>query len=277
MVSLSSILKDSAKYRADISTRPTRFAFVIRDDLSTENLMKVLEYNSLIWGGYYNLLLPTNGETIEDGWWHNLLCLSPDKIVYCSNDGDDAAFSDLMRLTSERVQPFHQYRWNTWNGDVVEVHQQAYVDWFDAVPMVYPYRHWIEKLREPIPPDRSHVQIAKVETDNPFYECIMAQVGSAKGMYEEGLTESFGARLLEFGSRDIEDYLHLMSDLQKSMTPLLFTQYQLSAYSSIGFDTKPEGLTVVPVGDNLVEDICVFWSLRLAPLFPSRERCTANS
>jgi hypothetical protein len=55
---------------ATISTRPMKVAFLIREDITRMELIKYLEYNTSTWGGYYNLLIPTNGKTLKKDW-HN--------------------------------------------------------------------------------------------------------------------------------------------------------------------------------------------------------------
>lgn len=51
---------------ATVSTRPLKLAFIINEATSKEQLLKYLEYNSTVWGGFYNPLLPTGGRTLRD-------------------------------------------------------------------------------------------------------------------------------------------------------------------------------------------------------------------
>ena len=38
-----------------------RLSFVINESSTVSELLKIFEFNSTIWGGYYNIIVPTDG------------------------------------------------------------------------------------------------------------------------------------------------------------------------------------------------------------------------
>ena len=91
---------------ATLSTRPLRIAFVIHEGLPNEAIERVLQYNSLVWGGNFNLLIPSNGKTIDDDWFKTLTMHDPDYIFLCG-DIDDFVKHQIYQT----IQPFFLYQW----------------------------------------------------------------------------------------------------------------------------------------------------------------------
>src|SRR5688572_12560686 len=74
---------------AGVSTRPLKLTFLIDENTPKPQILKYFEYNSTIWGGFYNLLVPTDGKTLREYWWQSLISYSPDKIIVCGEVAED--------------------------------------------------------------------------------------------------------------------------------------------------------------------------------------------
>jgi len=258
----------SERLRAELSTRPLRLAFVIRDDLSLDHLLQILDYNSVIWGGYHNCLIPTNGEEIEQDWWINLTRCRPDKVVFCGDKGEQVVSSELLETVQDEIQPFSLHIWNEWEKDSIELHKTGRQDRIGSIPVLYLLQYLVDNLRGPVEQGKSNVRIPRVAPDCPLRTCIAAQVGIAKGMYEEGYVKSLKAEYVDFESSDLGEHLARLAEFNVNdrLSPLDFTDRYLRR--TIAFESsnreRPEGLSIVLLDKNWVQDVCVFWNLRHA-------------
>jgi hypothetical protein len=256
---------ESEQLRAELTTRPLRLAFVIRDDLTLNHLAKVLEYNSVIWGGYHNALVPTNGEKIERDWWINLIRHRPDKVVFCGDRGNTVVSPELVKAVTDGIQPFSCCEWDQWEKDVVELHKTGRQDQIGSIPMLYLLQYLVESLHRPIEQGRSNVRIPRIAPDHPFYACVAAHVGVIRDLYEEGARESLGAECVDFESSDPGEYFAQLAEFDGRLYPLSLTHQYLGMTTAFEGSGRPRGLSIVLIDRNWVQDICVFWNLRLAP------------
>jgi len=256
----------SERLRAELSTRPLRLAFVIRDDLSLDHLLQILDYNSVIWGGYHNCLIPTNGEEIEKDWWINLTRYRPDKVVFCGDKGEQVVSSELLKTVKDEIQPFSWHKWNKWEEDIIELHKTGRQDQIGSIPVLYLLQYLVDNLRGPVEQGKSNVRIPRIASDYPFRTCIAAQVGIARGMYEEGSVESLKAEYVDFESSDLGEHLARLAEFNDRLPPLDFTDRYLRMATSFEWSERerPKGLSIVLLDKNWVQDVCVFWNLRQA-------------
>jgi hypothetical protein len=256
------------RLQAELTTRPLRLAFVIRDDLALAHLVKILEYNSVVWGGYYNALIPTDGQEIEKEWQEQLVRHRPDKVVFCGDQGAPIVSPDISEAIRNELQPFSLHRWGQWDEDLVSFHKEGRQDSFGSLPMLYPLHYLVDNLRSTIEHGRSNVRIPEIEPNHPFYACVAAQVGIARDLYKEVLRESLEAECVEFKSDDPGEYAAQLAQFDGRLYPLGLTTRGLSKTTWWSGRERPEGLSIVLIDKNWVRDICLFWNLRLASTLP---------
>ena len=238
---------------ATVSTRPLKLAFIINETTSKEQLLKYLEYNSTVWGGFYNPLLPTDGQTLRDDWWQVLINQDPDKIIICGEVSEG-----LLKELFERVQPYGIYEWS---DDAGSLHRSG-VDNFGSVPMIYPLIHLYEESR---PIKKSNLRVPHAtSSDTTYYEYAAAQFGTAPDSYREFYHDVFHAESVDFSNIGFTDYLALLSELDERLTPLRATRSGLSPVVTMSL----RRLTIVLVGDQFVSDYCLFWNLRMQQSLP---------
>ena len=51
---------------AKISIRPLKIAFLINREVGIEGLRKIIQFNSTVWNGIYNIIIPSDGSDIDD-------------------------------------------------------------------------------------------------------------------------------------------------------------------------------------------------------------------
>ena len=68
-------------YSIYVDKRPIRIAFLVDPSPdSIEKVDRIIRYNRRLWGGRYNPIILTDGNTIEDKWWKFLRDVDPDII-----------------------------------------------------------------------------------------------------------------------------------------------------------------------------------------------------
>jgi len=157
--------------QAELSTRPLRYAFVIREDIEPGHLAQILEYNSAVWGGYYSCMVPTDGQTIEESWRNNLYLYRPDKVVFCGDKGSSVVTDELVETVWGELQPFSLRKWVEWDKskDLAKIHQEGRSDGLlDVTPLIYPLLHWAESLRSPIEEGQSRARIPTIDEEHPL-------------------------------------------------------------------------------------------------------------
>lgn len=85
-------------YSIYIDKRPIRIAFLVDPSPdSIETVDQIIGYNRGLWGGRYNPIILTDGQTIEDNWWKFLREIDPDII------------KPLVPLSVELVEKFEKF------------------------------------------------------------------------------------------------------------------------------------------------------------------------
>jgi hypothetical protein len=77
------------------SVRPARVAVLIdkSDEDWQDTCLHVVEFFSQIWGGAYNLIVPTDGRTIDERFWTILEAFDADNLYVYRKSGEDIKFS----------------------------------------------------------------------------------------------------------------------------------------------------------------------------------------
>jgi len=240
---------------AAISTRPLRLAFIIHIDTPKAQLLKYLEYNAIIWGGFYNVFIPSDGQTLREDWWRVLTDHDPDGIILCGEIS-----SSLTEEICTRIQPYHVWEWS---DDVAENHRLG-VDGLENMPM-WPLMFHLYQSSRPI--SQSNVRIPQIESGYPYREYVTAQFGALPEEYVELCTEALQGKFVKFDANDFSRYLTCLAEFEGRLSPIQMTKSYLSTTSAGVLDT---GFTIVLVGDTYVPDFCLFSNLRMQPPLASK-------
>lgn len=101
------------------SLRPHRVATLIFKEADwREKCLKLIESYSQIWGGAYNLIIPTNGEKIDEKFWVLLKKFDPDYIATYSspNETHNSISNKLKKELFTRLNTFLTY-----DGDEIDI------------------------------------------------------------------------------------------------------------------------------------------------------------
>lgn len=77
------------------SVRPHRIAILIdkNDDVWQDTCLRIIEFFSQLWGGAYNIIVPTDGNAIDDRFWTILESFDPDHLYVYRKSGEDVRLS----------------------------------------------------------------------------------------------------------------------------------------------------------------------------------------
>ena len=256
--------------RTDLIVRPLRLAFIIREDLLQENLLRLLTYISSIWGGYFSCLIPSDGIKISDTDWNSLDFYEPDKVVFCSNEKESFS-AELVNKIRNKNFPFAVLSIDDWDSskDIFNLEMKHDSDpLISSIPLIVPMQYKLNELKQPIEEDKSQVRIPKVSQNHSLTLYIAAQVGMVSNFNKKAYLSGFKAKEIEFVTNKVKDYLTLLAEFENKFSPLNMTQLDIKMTVTIhGASERPEGLNIVFGGNNILLDLCKFWNLRLSHSF----------
>ena len=93
------------------SVRPGRVAVLIdKSDADWQNTaLRVIEFYSFMWGGGYNIIVPTDGQTIDVQFWTILEAFDPDYVYYYLKSGVDFRLNDKATFELQVDQQAGQF------------------------------------------------------------------------------------------------------------------------------------------------------------------------
>ena len=96
----------TAPYSIYVSKRPLRIAFLIEDNPeSTTIIDAIFTYNRDRWGGRYNPIVLTDGQTLTDARWSLLEAVDPDVVKSFVPLSDDLVGAIERRISPYLIQP----------------------------------------------------------------------------------------------------------------------------------------------------------------------------
>ncbi len=247
---------------ATLAVRPLRLAFLVRARASEEDVLTYLAYCSSVWGGVFNALIPTDGESLTEDWWRVIRAHDPDKVVCCG-----PISPALRREVEDTVQPFAVVDWT----DRGASEHSSGLATFGSVPMGLILWH-VYKLHRPV--EESNIRMVTPHQAGPLALCAAAQFGTVDEELSRIYGEGLRAQQVDLGLDDFEQYLDVLTQFRDRLSPLDMTKWNLSTFSEEGI--APPGFNLVLLSaTRWVEDLCVFWNLRMVPQVVYRESVLA--
>ena len=91
----------TSPYSIYVKKRPLRVAFLVEDKPESVTIIDaILAHNRDRWGGRYNSIVLTDGQTLTEAWWSFLEAVDPDVVKSCVTLTDD-----LLALLERRISP----------------------------------------------------------------------------------------------------------------------------------------------------------------------------
>jgi hypothetical protein len=92
---------------AEFTVRPLRFAYIVNRGIEYSELHQLIQYNTSLWGGKYNLFVPSDGDSIRSDWWRQLFFHDPDIIFYAGR-----VAGSIIKDLREKFQPIQMWSWD---------------------------------------------------------------------------------------------------------------------------------------------------------------------
>jgi len=99
--------------QVELLSRPIRYAYVIGAKPTKKEIIKVIMNCCESFGGFHNIIIPSNGETLDDWWGRFLIAGDPDVILlYGRFNNIEAIKSQIAQID---IQPF---KVKVWRGEL---------------------------------------------------------------------------------------------------------------------------------------------------------------
>jgi len=240
---------------ATVSIRPLRTAFLIEKDIPLENFRDLITYNTGIWGGKFNLLIPYSDSRLTHWNRQNLRMASPDVIaVFGENDG----FEFILGLISEDEPFFLQ----NWDRDDPKTLLEHYPDPLGNLSLRFLLQHKWTKIR---PTNSTNLRIPSISSDANINGtmCLAVQFG----LPDQQLDAIYRTNFLAEGRAiltNVKHYLDMSLGLFGSdyIAPIDMTTSKLTLIHGEGL-LFPE-FWLVLASANSIEDYCVYWNYRIS-------------
>lgn len=242
---------------ATVSVRPPRLAFVIHEEFSFEELTRVIRYNTTVWGGVFNALVPTDGRTLSDGWWATLEAHDPDRIIVCG-----AIEENLIESVEARLQPLGLYTWEDFFSE-----EPYRSDRSNNIRILSVLANISDQSGSQSP---IGVYIPIIEPKHPLFRYTVAQFGILDDRHSRVYTQYFRAETVDLHtSLDFPAYLNTLSNVLPGWYPLQMTTQGLESTIYAHGVTSP--VAIVLACDDYLQDLCAFWAVRMSPTLGRKE------
>jgi hypothetical protein len=248
---------------ARLCLRPLRVCYVVNRTVDENILNKVLQYNTSLWGGRYNLFVPTDGERIREDWLHLLLRHDADMVVYVG-DVDKA----LPPTLYNQLQPFSDAHWgDDWLKDL-----ERGLDRLNAMSMHTLLRaHSLTGSK--VQPQESNalypqIRLSRFERLFAFLLGVYPENSSLSSAYKTML----GAADAAFMPTSLHQYLSDLDSLKGKITPLSLTGHWLQERFANRFDSFFPGPHLI-LTDGLVDDLFLYHCARWATTARQERPC----
>ena len=237
---------------AILRNRPQKLSYIVNRSINSGTLRQVFEYNSSIWGGYYNIFIPTDGKLIREDWWLTLMDYDPDIVMFVGEISEG-----LKTQVLNEIQPFKVYDWNEWTEHIYNGYRYG----SDAllgiqIDVVIRHYHDTKGLVEKTDSNCIYPLISYRDQSNIF-PVLFGYYPSQS--FEKYYRSVFGAFDLSCSLTNLPDYLKLLEDTNDRFYPIMLTKQYLNTIFS-----EPEnryGTAIVLA--NEIDDLFLYHALRI--------------
>jgi len=243
-----------------LAVRPQRIAFIINTNLTEDKLLEIVEYNTSIWGGFYNLMVPSSSDHISPGYSLALVKYSPDRIIFCGEFGEN-----FRKSIIEGLEPFGAY------------HLDCDDKTLDSVAGgICPLKTSCLLEREVLAlkhDSASSIRIAKINSDHELKFFALAQLGNYREEAGRFVRERLKAKEVPFPSdQTFREYLTSLAEGLRMVYPVHLSEYHIKLTTTISLPL--DAVVVLSNEGTLVEAFCGFWNWRMdvgSRLMPSHD------
>lgn len=233
---------------AKFSVRPQRLVFVIDTNIEQSKLLDIVNYNTWVWGGFYNVLVPCRAGSIPDDYLRMLRDYDPDRLVFCGSVPETLR-TELVR----QIQPFN----------AVDLSQffptdRDPRDFINPICTPQLFSKEAARLKDG---SETNLRVPVAKAAHPLHYYLLAQTGSVDEKLYAFLTKKLKAQDVQFDeAQSLGEYLTSLSNCLDVLYPLRLTTRHLTPTFSLSFSSDAVVAFGLP-GD--VEALCMFWAWRM--------------
>ncbi len=246
----------------ELAVRPLRFAFIVNRSVENAVLKQIYQYNTSLWGGYYNLFVPTDGHFIRNDWLQQLIFHDPDVIFYVGEI--DQALGNEIYI---QIQPMEMY---TWNQAILE-NLTGEIDKIQPVLVDAMLERFFSESGK-LSPEQSIVRYPVIQEGlfSPYLE-IICGMWLPESKYEAFAKDALGASDINATPQNLQEYLNILDEIETRILPLTVTKKLLSpTYSMPGFG----GYSIV-LSKGLLDNLFIYHALRWSHISHASQLTTA--
>ncbi|KZX16894.1 hypothetical protein MBCUT_04420 [Methanobrevibacter cuticularis] len=230
--------------------------FIFQNDDWEKNCFEIIESMSMVWGGAKNLLIPTDGKTIDKKFWILLEHFDPDYLYSCDFRDDYREISEeLQKDILKRLNPF-------FNRDLSK----------NPVDPNFNPSYPLTILTDIISNTKFEKNIIySPKFDSKFSNCpdhVKLMIYSVLGK----LSDNHGKKLKELGIDIVEtgfyDNFHKVFNNAKNFQnnldyyPFYYSMVNLDQYYDKSFRKKVRNSDPIVVMGNSLDDFCFYYNLK---------------
>lgn len=203
---------------AEFNVRPLRFAYIVNRDIDYSELQQMIQYNTSLWGGKYNLFVPTDGNEIRSDWLRQLIYHDPDIIFFAGRVLNSIA-KKLVRL----LQPIQIFPWNkdtleTLIGNQPSIANPMYMD-------IILESIFSEKGK--LTPAKSRIRYFKIDGIYKSFLESVCGLWLPDSDYQRFAADNLGVEEFELTPNNLQEYLETIDTLSNWISPLQLTEKHL--------------------------------------------------
>ena len=248
-------MSQSTQRVAEFITRPYRIGFIVNRNIDRQILRNVIAYNTSLWGGYYNIFVPFDGQEIRSDWQRLLVYHDPDIIIFVGETVDT-----LINEIHDLLLPLAIF---TWSDDFVKRITDNKMLRENPIEM---RSLFVKYIREDVTNDRVQIPTFSGELFAPYLE-FLSGIFFVDSNYTQ-ICEQIGGEAKEYIVSNLEQYLSILDEFLEIVSPIRLTAIELSV-SHPSFDALLTNNKIV-VTNGVIDDLLIFHSIRASSLRPEQ-------
>ncbi len=232
-----------------LTVRPLRFGFIVNRTIGPDVFEQINQYNTSLWGGQFNIFVPTDGKSVRSDWWRQLVFHDPD-VIFLVGQVDGELASELYM----QIQPMQIWQWDKASLDNLTGQSSKTEPVLMDVILENLYAE-----QGNLGPRKSRIRYPLVRNSlfAPYLHLICGMWLPASH-YQEYAERNLGALEMEINPKNLKAYLDILDELEKWIMPLDLTARNLStSYPGFGLG----GYSLV-LSTGMLDELLIYHALR---------------
>ena len=252
--------QENEKFYTNGMLRPQRVVFLLNPESNFNELLEIFTFNSMIWGGIFNLLIPVGSNDLDSSWFINLENYDPDLIITNMD-----LPPTIQQSINELIQPLRVIQWHS---EILDFLLEKRFDKFGNVPIEQIFLQFYEESK---PITNSNCTIVDVESQDVNSQLIVAMLqGQFTTSFQDNFVNAFKAEVLSGNQfENINTYLEFLNTIDHKFLPVYITGKYLKTSHFLDSSFSPPTPRIILVNydtlkiSEILDDLCAFWNFRV--------------